>query len=450
MSCAFASVACDDIILTVYFTHCIVANIFCTIISGAVKERSQLESYRVERGPPFPSCTPHQHKIMVVIRGYDYVTPQKGKKKVHRSRTFSQNKSYFTPPHNRINSLPKTTTTLSFSFRSPIPCASPGAKSVHKAKRPLLSTSKKSVKRKSGSHTQTSRGNKLWSFKSQFEVINSSKSRAARALKTLFRFKTKSNNSKILTGTPCKPCTPAYKKRGVEFQYEEISEELSDASALERKLHDGLRVQMTTVPRDVTIQKRTVVYDNWIMKLYTRELVYVLEMWKPTTGEVILNFFDTVNEIYLDEKVGLIYVSRVGGEDDIAIRFGDDTSTRQLCMYLSLCHLNNIGVASVGGGYLDSIVKDGVQGGCVVKSARDEVGLCMRVVSPTKPAQTSQSCSANKLLQVQQHKASNNVAGVLAAYSFYAVIFVLFVYSFLRCIHMEGIVTSSPLVPNRG
>jgi hypothetical protein len=322
---------------------------------------------------------------------------------------------------------------------------------VYKAKRPLLSTSKKYVKGKSGSHTQTSRADKFWNFKSQFEVINSSKSRAARALKTLFRFKTKSNNTKRLTGTPCKPCTPAYKKRGIEFQYEDISAELSDTSALERKIHDGLRVQMTTVPRDLTIQKRTVFYDNWILKLYTRELVYVLEMWKPTTGEVILNFFDTVNEIYLDEKVGLIYVSRVGGEDDIAIRFGDDTSTRQLCMYLSLCHLSNIGVASVGGSNLDSIVKDGVQGGgCVVKSARDGVvGLCMRVVSPTKPTQTSQSCSANKLLQVQQHKASNNVAGVLAAYSFYAVIFVLFVYSFLRCIHMEGILTSSPL-PNRG
>ena len=213
------------------------------------------------------------------------------------------------------------------------------------------------------------------SFRDQAEAIRVTKNRAKQAMKLFFHIQKKNRRSKKLRTTPLKkktkkqktsllsdvrPATPYHKSkgRGEQFQYQSLSASFSDTSVLERQLQGGLRIQMKAVPRDALFDEREVFYDNYIAKLYLKEAKYVLECWKPMTGEVISNFFERINEIFLVDQVGLIYVTMDdtnscggaigGGESDVAIRYGNDFQTRQLCMVLSLCHLKNMGVAPVG------------------------------------------------------------------------------------------------------
>mmetsp|Transcript_18415 Transcript_18415/g.34401 ORF Transcript_18415/g.34401 Transcript_18415/m.34401 type:complete len:354 (+) Transcript_18415:78-1139(+) len=195
----------------------------------------------------------------------------------------------------------------------------------------------------------------------QSDSIKLSKNRVKQLLKRVFHRHLKSRRQRRMSsphprGPRRRQGTPFRKKRGAEFHCDNLRAKFNDVVALELKLYDGLRIQMTTVASDVTLNERTVFYDNWISKLHVEGTVCSLEMWKPATGEVIPNLFDVVDEIVFDEKVGLVYASRVGSGDDVVLKYGDASSSHLLFILLSLCYLRNTGEQPARDG--EALVRD--------------------------------------------------------------------------------------------
>ena len=205
----------------------------------------------------------------------------------------------------------------------------------------------------------------FFKYATHSEAFHVAKKRAKQAMKR-FLYTQKNLNKRKHASVEIKskiarPATPHRKKRGVEFQYDSLSECFCDTTLLEKQLRGGLRLQMIAQTKNESFDKNSAFFDNYIATLHEEGSKYALELWRPMTGEVIHNFFDRVNEMFLDENIGLIFVttsaedpaSLIGplggcdGKSDVVIRHQNEFSTKQLCMLLSLCHLQNQEVGAV-------------------------------------------------------------------------------------------------------
>jgi hypothetical protein len=139
------------------------------------------------------------------------------------------------------------------------------------------------------------------------------------------------------------PCRENNKK--LEFQ--SLTAKFSDTSLLEEQLQTGLRIQICAVPANETFNVAQSLFKNCIAKLYLEGSKYNLELWKPTTGEVDLNFFGKLDDIFFDEELGVINaMGPLGG--NLIFRNENVITTLQLCMLLSLCHQKNIRLEAQG------------------------------------------------------------------------------------------------------
>lgn len=198
------------------------------------------------------------------MRGYDYTTPQK---KVHRSRTHFTTKSVTLSTSKSHETIHAARVPL-FDPRALVSPELMRKGSVRARRR---SSGKKSTPGMKSSPISTNRDlsrRRLWDLTGHAEAFKASKVRVKQSLKKLFNHRKKSKKREAelldwphksgLRSQNQRPATPFRKTRtrGTEFHYENLTAELSDTSALERKLQDGLRIQMIAVPRHETVKDR--------------------------------------------------------------------------------------------------------------------------------------------------------------------------------------------------
>lgn len=116
------------------------------------------------------------------------------------------------------------------------------------------------------------------------------------------------------------------------------------------RLQSGLTIQIAVVPDNKVHSTFCAFFDThtYIAKLCEVDNnEFVLETWRPLTGDVVNNLLDNVEDLFYDDEINAIYILGTC-KGDIVVRCTDDTTTYQLCIVLRKCILGNLKSPSKG------------------------------------------------------------------------------------------------------